>query len=291
LSHSDVEIVNHVWKLNDTIWIDTLSSCRLSYDCEDSFLSRKERRTLKKLIQILKCRRLAARCKRLIEKLETYLWQNLKDEFSSFFKIYKNTMTRAIVDVMRKEKTLSLTSLVNRFQQKQFEWRCNFIDELEDFANYNNYEEEDDYDDDYLEISIVSHQDRIVMHISLHHHVSRQNNFEILTNTFFWKFINNIQQRKIFHNCSLKDDSTNYASLTNIADARWYFSDRTILQCKLSLRMSKKWNFQRWFLVHDSHDCSRKNESDHCLDKAFLTLDYHLTRLWTWVCHKLLQSL
>lgn len=163
LSHSGVETIGHVWKLGDTIWTDTLSGCRLLYDYEGCFLSREEKRTLKKLIQILRRRRLAARCKRLIRKLETYLRQDLKNELNSFSKVYKGTMAREIVDAMKKKKTLRLASLVNRFQQEQSGWRYNFANELEDSADYNDYEREDDYDDyddDYLGIFIASHQEQ-----------------------------------------------------------------------------------------------------------------------------------
>ncbi|MCJ1426498.1 hypothetical protein MMC29_004401 [Sticta canariensis] len=134
LSHSGVETVGHVWKLGDTVWTDTLSGCRLPYDYEGCFLSREERRTRKKLIQILRCRRLAARCKRLIGKHETYLRQDLKNELSSFSKVYKGTMAGEIVDAMEKRKTFRLASLVNRFQQEQSGWRYNFTDELEDLC-------------------------------------------------------------------------------------------------------------------------------------------------------------
>lgn len=58
-----------------------------------------------------------------------------------------------------KRKTLRLASLVNQFQQEQFEWRYNFTDELEDCVDYNDYEKEDDYDEDYLRIFIASHQE------------------------------------------------------------------------------------------------------------------------------------
>ena len=163
LSHSGVETVGHVWKLGDTIRTNKLSGCKLPYDYEDGFLSRVQRRMLKKLIQILRSRRLASRCKRLIGKLETYLRQDLKDEPRSFSKVYKDTMTEEIVDAMRKGKTLHLASLVNRFQQEQSGCRYNFTDELEDCADYKRYKREDDYDDydnDYLGIFIANHQEQ-----------------------------------------------------------------------------------------------------------------------------------
>ena len=120
-----------------------LSSCKLLYNYEDCFLSREERRTLNKLIQIFKCRRLAARYKRLIRKLEIYLRKNLKNELNSLFKVYKSTVTEEIIDVIKEKKTLRLTDLINRFQQKQSDRRYNFNDEFENYIDYINYERED----------------------------------------------------------------------------------------------------------------------------------------------------